>query len=173
MFLEPDTNETNRLKMKILPTGIDDADQIARVVSEANKDVAELFDLTIQNAPKHPSFCTVEWILADIERGQRYFVARSQETIQACVAFEQADADTAYLNRLAVLPACRRRGIGSALVNHILEHSKAKGIRTVSIGIIAEHDQLGKWYRRLGFVDAGTRRFEHLPFNVRYMHYHL
>ena len=159
------------LKVQIVPASEHDAGQLARVVSEANKDVAEQFHLTIENAPRHPSFCTTEWILTDIARGQRYFVCRESGIIRGCVAFEQADAATAFLNRLAVLPAYRRRGIGSALVRHILDHSAEKGIETVSIGIIAEHDRLRNWYLGLGFREAGTRRFDHLPFGVMFMHF--
>ena len=156
--------------MEIVPAGKEDADQIAAVISQANKDVADLFNLTFENAPKHPSFCTREWILTDIDRGQRYFVHRNDHIITGCVAFEQADAATAYLNRLAVLPAYRRHGIGQALVDHILSLAWTKGNRTVSIGIIAAHDHLAKWYRRLGFIDAGSQKFDHLPFEVKYMH---
>ena len=147
-----------------------DADEIARVVGMANQDVADLFGLTRENAPRHPSFCTTEWIRSEIDRGQRYFVHRMSGAIRGCVAFEQADAATAYLNRLAVLPAYRHHGIGAALVRHIFAIAAARGIHTVSIGIIAEHDRLKRWYRRFGFTDAGTRRFDHLPFTVGFMH---
>jgi hypothetical protein len=43
----------------------------------------------------------------------------------------------------------------------------------VSIGIIAEHIKLKKWYLKLGFIEASTKKFDHLPFDVTYMHYEL
>lgn len=162
-----------RHDIDIEPANADDAGEIARVVSIANRDVADLFNLTIENAPRHPSFCTTEWIRSEMERGQIYFIHKKSGAIKGCVAFEQADATTAYLNRLAVLPECRHGGIGAALVRHVLTLARTKGMQTVSIGIIAEHDVLRQWYLGLGFVDAGTKSFDHLPFTVGFMHHAL
>jgi len=64
---------------------------------------------------------------------------------------EQADQDTAYLNRLAVLPEFRHCGIGSRLVDHIIRLAEEKNIGIISIGIIAEHTQLKEWYIGHGF----------------------
>jgi len=159
--------------MKIVPTKTEDAEHIAFIVREANKDVAELFKINIENTPKHPSFYTKDWVLSDFKRGEEYFLYKEDGVAKGCVAFEQPDSDTAYLNRLAVLPSYRHNGIGTALVRHILDYSKIKNIQIVSIGIIAEHEVLKNWYLNLGFIEVDTRKFEHLPFNVRYMCYEL
>jgi len=159
--------------MKIVPTNIEDAEGIAVIVSEANKDVAELFKINIENTPKHPSFYTKEWVLSDFKRGAEYFLYKEEGAAKGCVAFEQPDPDTAYLNRLSVLPRYRHNGIGTALVRHIFAYSKRKNIQIVSIGIIAEHEVLKNWYLDLGFIEGDTRKFEHLPFNVKYMRYEL
>ena len=92
---------------------------------------------------------------------------------KGCVAFEQPDPDTAYLNRLSVLPNCRHRGGGATLVRFILDFAKTKNIKTVSIGIIAEHEVLKNWYLDLGFIEGDTQKFKHLPFDVKYMRYDL
>jgi diamine N-acetyltransferase len=159
--------------MKIIPGKPADAEKIAWVVSVANKDVAESFDLTFENAPKHPSFCTLDWIVADFKRGEKYFLFKEEEVVKGCVAFEQPDPETAYLNRLSVLPQYRHRGIGTALVKYILEYAKSRNILYVSIGIIAEHEILKHWYDNLGFIRGNIQKFEHLPFNVQYMRYEL
>lgn len=159
--------------MKIVPGRVTDAAKIAFIISKANKDVAELFDLTSKNAPKHPSFYTPHWVLSDFNRGEQYFLYADDGVEKGCVAFEQPDTETAYLNRLSVLPRFRHNGIGSALVQHILDYADSKSILTVSIGIIAEHDVLKQWYLKLGFIEGDTRKFEHLPFNVQYMRYDL
>ena len=158
-------------RMKIISTNGEDAGLIAGIVSEANKDVAELFKLNRENSPKHPSFCTDDWVLADLKRGEEYFLFAEDGIAKGCVAFEQADAGTAYLNRLSVLPCYRHNGIGASLVRHVLDYAKSKNIRTVSIGIIAEHEVLKNWYLKLGFIAGDTRKFDHLPFNVQYMRY--
>lgn len=157
--------------MKIISTEKEDAGLIADIVSEANKDVAELFKINRENSPKHPSFCTDDWVLADFERGEEYFLFQEDGIAKGCVAFEQADSDTAYLNRLSVLPDHRHNGIGKSLVRYVLDYAKSQNIRTVSIGIIAEHEVLKKWYLELGFIAGDTKKFDHLPFNVTYMRY--
>ncbi len=157
--------------MKIVSADRTDCEILSSIVRESNKDVAKLLGLRIDNAPKHSSFCTDQWILADFERGQEYFIARENGISTGCVAFEQPDSDTAYLNRLAVLPPFRRKGIGSALVEHIVGYSREKKVSTISIGIIAEHTELKEWYRKLGFAEGERKTFDHLPFTVLYMKY--
>lgn len=159
--------------MNIVTTKEKDADLLASLVSESNKDVALLFGLNIHNAPKHPSFCKPEWILSELKRGQEYFLFTEDGLAKGCVAFEQPDENTAYLNRLSVLPEYRCKGIGSKLVNHILGYSKEKRVTLVSIGIIAGHTQLKEWYLKLGFNTGATQKFEHLPFDVLSMQYKL
>ncbi len=61
--------------MDIILAETKDAELLASLVSRGNKDVAELLNLNIDNAPKHPSFCTSEWILSDLKRGRIYFLS--------------------------------------------------------------------------------------------------
>ncbi len=159
--------------MEIVIAESKDCELLSSIVSLSNKDVADLFSLNFENAPKHPSFCNPDWILSDLERGQQYFISLEDGISTGCVAFEQPDNNTAYLNRLSVLPKFRNRGTGSKLVNHIIDYSKEKDITTISIGIIAEHIKLKEWYVKLGFIEGGTKKFSHLPFNVLYMNYKL
>jgi GNAT superfamily N-acetyltransferase len=157
----------------------DDAAQLVSVICEANAVVAKQFDITLDNNPKHPSFYTEEWLAKDIARGEQYFVAHvsrmSSETegelgcIAACVAFEHPRPDTAYLNRLSVLPQYQRQGIGRALVEYVIDYAKSKNITFISIGIIASHAVLKEWYIRLGFVEGETKVIDHLPFDVAYL----
>ena len=150
-----------------------DAATLAMIVSESNKDVAVKFGLTAENCPKHPSFCTESWIEADLMRGAVYFILEEDIRPVGCVAYESPGGAIAYLNRLSVLPPFRNRGAGALLVAHIFRHAKAAGISAISIGVIGEHTDLQRWYRKLGFTDAETKRFPHLPFSVKYMTYTL
>ncbi len=159
--------------MKIITTAPENAQQIAAIVREANKDIAKQFNLNKENNPKHPSFYTKEWVLLDMQRGEEYFICKEENTDMGCVAFEQANESTAYLNRLCVLPKYRHNGIGGSLVNHIVEYSKSKNLEVVSIGIIAAHKVLKTWYSSLGFNEGITQKIDHLPFDVTYMQYEL
>jgi GNAT superfamily N-acetyltransferase len=159
--------------MEITQANIENASNLARLVSKANKDVAEQFGITADNNPKHPSFYTKDWIISDFNRGEEYFLLTHNGEHIGCVAFEQPRPDTAYLNRLSVMPNRRNKGAGELLVRHILKYAKEKGAVKGSIGIIAAHSVLKSWYVRLGFIEKHTQTFEHLPFDVTYMHYEL
>ena len=157
--------------MEVTQANIQNASDLARIVSQANKDVAEQFGITASNNPKHPSFYTKKWVTSDFDRGEEYFILSQNGEHIGCVAFDQPRLDTAYLNRLSVLPVHRHKGAGELLVCHILKYAKEKGVVKVSIGIIAAHSVLKSWYVRLGFIEKHTQTFEHSPFDVTYMHY--
>lgn len=143
------------------------------IVSESNKDVAVQFNLNNENCPKHPSFCTEHWVQADFARGETYFILEEKSKPIACVAYEGPRPGRAYLNRLSVLPAHRKQGAGARLVQHIIEHARARSVESISIGVIGEHTGLQRWYSDLGFEEGETKRFPHLPFSVTYMAYAL
>ncbi|MGD2065528.1 MAG: GNAT family N-acetyltransferase [Dehalococcoidia bacterium] len=149
----------------------DDALVLAEIVQKSFQDVAERFGLTQENAPRHPSNCTMDWIRNEMKRGVTYFVIENKNHIVGCVALEQANTEVCYLERLAVLPDQRRRGFGKALVEHVLSEAKLLGVNYVSVGIIAEQTELKNWYRRLGFVEGESKEFPHLPFRVTFMSY--
>ncbi len=151
----------------------EESNTLARLISEANRDVAVRFGLNGENNPKHPSFCNRDWVEADFARGERYFLLEANGEPMGCVAYETPRVGVAYLNRLSVLPVHRQRGAGTRLVQHVIRQARTESVQTLSIGIIAEHLQLQRWYNGLGFQDGELKRFAHLPFSVRYMSYNL
>ncbi|MCP4162006.1 MAG: GNAT family N-acetyltransferase [Deltaproteobacteria bacterium] len=159
--------------MNIIKVDLDSSEIISLIISESNKDVAKRFGLTIENCPKHPSFCTIKWVAADFEMGADYFLFEDNGIYKGCVAFEKAEENTAYLNRLSVLPDFRRSGIGEKLVDHIISYAKKFRVEKISIGIIAANIELKKWYNKLGFDEKETVKLTHLPFDVTYMIYNI
>jgi len=159
--------------MTIFAASTEDAKAIAEIVSLSNKDVAVKFGITKENNPKHPSFYDEAWTLADFERGEAYFLYKINDENAGCVAFEMPNPNVGYLNRLSVLPAYRKRGIGAALVRHVFQYGRTKGVPEISIGIIAKHTDLKNWYKKLGFAENGLKKFPHLPFDVLFMKYDL
>lgn len=147
----------------------EDLPVLAGMIRDAYRDVALRFGLTPENCPKHPSNCTDEWIRRDWDRGVTYYLLHHGQIPVGCAALEMADAGTAYLERLAVLPAHRKRGYGRALARHVVTCAAAAGAGRVSIGIIAAQTELKHWYARMGFVEGETRAFAHLPFSVTFM----
>jgi N-acetylglutamate synthase-like GNAT family acetyltransferase len=150
-----------------------DIDILVATIRRSFQDVAKRFDLTQENAPRHPSNCTKEWIQKDMERGVTYYVAENENIVAGCVALEQAIADFCYLERLAVLPNQRRQGLGKALVTHVLSEAKLLGAKRVNVGIIADQIELKNWYKEIGFIEGESKEFPHLPFRVIFMAYEL
>lgn len=142
---------------------------LVEIISTAFRDVALRFGLTPENCPKHPSNCRESWIATALGKGVRYFILDAEGSACGCVALEQANPETCYLERLAVLPSHRRRGYGRALVVHALAEARALGAKGVEIGIIAAQTELRNWYRELGFIDPQTASFPHLPFQVLFL----
>ena len=159
--------------MYIRTANADDISLLSSIIRAAFRDVAERFNLTPENCPKHPSNCADEWIERDLARGVTFYILEDGGTPAGCVALEKAGDDVCYLERLAVLPEHRRKGVGKALVDHVFSQARDLGAKRTGIGIIAEDAQLKRWYRKIGFVEGETRKFEHLPFLVMFMTYDL
>ncbi len=150
-----------------------DVPLLSGLIRDSFRDVAERFHLTPENCPKHPSNCDPEWIENDFARGVTYYILEHNGIPAGCVALEKASPDLCYLERLAVLERNRRQGFGRALVDHVFVEAKAIGRQRIGIGIIAADTELKLWYQKIGFTEEETKEFEHLPFLVTLMTYHL
>jgi GNAT superfamily N-acetyltransferase len=147
-----------------------DAELLASIISKAFTDVAVRFGLTPESAPRHPSNCTPDWILAAFAKGIRHFLLETPEGAAGCVALERADnGQVCYLERLAVLPTFRHRGFGEALARHAAEEARRLGARRLELGMVAAQTELREWYEKLGFSVTTVVRFEGAPFEVAFM----
>ena len=155
--------------MIIRDTNEADVGTLTTLLRESFRDVAERFELTVENCPKNLAFCTDHRIEGDIERGLSYFLLEHDDLPCGCIALEKASPEICYLERLAVLPEHRRKGCGKMLVEHLFDKAAASGSQRVEIGIIAEDTKLRNWYEKFGFVLKGTKTFDHLPFVVAFM----
>ncbi len=162
----------------------DHSEALAHLIQEANRALATDFGINQSNNPKHSSFCEKNWVDADFERGERYFVLTEDSVPIGCVAYETPNRASdisaktnnirkAYLNRLSVLPEHQGKGAGTLLVKHIIEQAESDNIERISLGTISQHAKLQSWYEQLGFIKGDTKHFEHLPFDVTYMMYDL
>ena len=145
---------------------VGDSAIIATVVRTAFRASAERFELTHENCPTHPSFCTKEWVEADMKRTVRYYILEIERRIGGCAALEQVHDEISFLQKLAVLPNHRRKGYGRALVHHILREAQTQGARVVRVAVITEFATLVKWYKKIGFIEVKSDRVANLPFGV-------
>ena len=161
------------MTIKITEAIPSDISILSDLIRKSNQDVALRFNLTVENAPTHPSNCMDDWITTDFEKGKIYYVLREDLKARGCVAIEKADNQTFYLGRLGVLPECRKKGYGTALVEAAKSEAKKKGAKKIQIGIIDENLELKRWYQKLGFIFKEKLHFDHLPFTVCIMYYDL
>ncbi len=158
---------------EILKATKNKADILAKLISNAYQDVAKKFKLTMANCPKHPSNCSADWINSDFERNVEYYILYYKSQPIGCVAMEKANDRTLYIERLSILPEFRHQGLGKKLVEYIVKKAVELKVGTIGIGIIAEQEDLKKWYESLNFVFTGTKKFEHLPFTVGFMEFYV
>jgi ribosomal protein S18 acetylase RimI-like enzyme len=66
---------------------------------------------------------------------------------------DESQSEYAYISDLVVLPAHRRRGVGSALLQRAEAFARANGATTLRIGVLAANAAARELYRRRGFSD--------------------
>ena len=67
-------------------------------------------------------------------------------------------------------PEHRGKGYGKMLVHHIFDKARQSGARRVEIAMISKDRKLKNWYKKFGFIQKGTKQFDHLPFTVAFMY---
>lgn len=65
--------------------------------------------------------------------------------------------DRHYLGHLGVLPAMQSRGIGKALVDHLLAIGSKSGFRVAALDVAVTNSRGQALYERLGFAVTGKR----------------
>lgn len=150
-----------------------DLEACADVIRQSFLTVAQEFGLTPENCPSNGAFIKSERLLAEKQKGNVMFSLHTDGAIAGFVAIGKLPDGTFTMEKLAVLPEYRHNGYGRVLVDYIKGQVQALGGSKISIGIIEENTILKDWYTANGFQSTGTRIFEHLPFTVGFMEYHI
>jgi GNAT superfamily N-acetyltransferase len=100
----------------------------------------------------------LEAILADRSRG-RIFVAREGSEVvgMASLLYTVSTAEggkAALFEDLIVDAQHRRKGIGTKLVNYVIQQARAEGVLRITLLTDLENDTALGLYRKLGFVDS-------------------
>jgi predicted N-acetyltransferase YhbS len=97
---------------------------------------------------------SVEEIRGMLDRGT-FLLAEDGGALAACVYLEIRPAD-AYFGMLSVDPARQGEGLGRLLVEASEEHARQAGCKAMEIHVLDVRTELPPFYRRLGYVDAGS-----------------
>ena len=100
----------------------------------------------------------LEIILADPSRA-RLYVAREGNTIVAMAAlhFTTSTAEggrVAWFEDCIVHPEHRRKGIGNALLEHVIAQARAEGALRVMLLTDGDNERAQALYRKTGFTDS-------------------
>ena len=93
----------------------------------------------------------------------------NHEVARVCVARARAPGllgycsymlvvDEIHINNLAVLDAWRGRGIGSALIEYVVEACARRGARSATLEVRRSNLAARRLYARAGFLEEGVRR---------------
>ena len=148
---------------------IDELDKWAELLRDAFITVADDFGITRENAPSNPAFAEADSLSGMINKGVSLFGVYYDSQRAGFIALENAGNGSWYMERLAVLPEYRHKGIGIKLMDFAFATVKERGGEKISIGIINENKMLKNWYTEYGFIETGIRTFKHLPFEVCFM----
>jgi ribosomal-protein-alanine N-acetyltransferase len=66
--------------------------------------------------------------------------------------------DEIHINNFALRPGFRGQGIGTALLNRVLEDGRQLGARRATLEVRASNEGARRLYERMGFYVAGIRR---------------
>lgn len=66
--------------------------------------------------------------------------------------------DEVHINNVAIRPAYRGLGMGTALLRHVLAEGRRLGAHRTTLEVRASNTGARRLYERLGFYVAGTRR---------------
>jgi len=160
--------------MTIREATADDADLLAEMIREAFATDTAWHRLASGDPPRGPHTCTPEWVAGQMAKAVWFYLVVIDDAPCGCVGLELDDPETCHLKRLSVRPAFRGRGLGEALVAHVLRQAKALGATHMTLGLVADNTRLRNWYVRQGFVvEREAEPHERLPFALTHMSYSL
>jgi ribosomal protein S18 acetylase RimI-like enzyme len=81
----------------------------------------------------------------------------------AASVYLRVEGGRGKLSMLAVAPELQRRGLGHRLVAIVEAMCSAMGCEVVELDIVNLRDELGPFYRRLGYREVGTAPYDHRP----------
>ena len=98
-----------------------------------------------------------ESMLASMEEGQ-FLVGEEEGNIIASL-YTEIRGERAYLGMLAVDPSRQGTGLGRQMAAAAEDHCRNQGAKYIDIVVLSLRPELLPLYRKLGFVETGTKEF--------------
>jgi len=146
-----------------------DLDTAALLIRESFSTVAEEFGLTVENCPTNGAFIQKIRLESELSRGDLMFGLYHAASMVGFMQLEIKIPEMIILEKLSVHPEYRHLGYGAALLDFAQRTAAELNVKKIALAIIEENTVLKDWYLSHGFVNVGTKNFEHLPFTVGFM----
>ena len=98
-----------------------------------------------------------------LRTGTFLVLERGDPPALAAAVYVEARAEGGYFGMLSVAPELQGLGLGTRLVRIAEAMCEAMGAPTVRLRIVNLRDELGRWYRSLGYEEIGTAPYDHRP----------
>jgi GNAT superfamily N-acetyltransferase len=128
----------------------DDAATLADLVNEA---------YAIEESFVHGDRTTPDEI-AEMTRGGVFLVLEEADGLAAAIYLERRGV-AVYFGMLSVRPALQGMGLGKRLVRIAEAMGEAMGATEMTLRIVNLREELGRWYRSLGYREVGVAPFDH------------
>lgn len=139
------------------------------IIRESFLYVADMFNITKENAPKYTAFSvTPEKLKQQYLNEREMYVYVLDKNIVGFFSLEFTDK-LCELNHLCVLPRYRHSGIGGELLKFAINRAFEKKSDKLTLSIVEENTDLKERYVSFGFVHTHTKKYDFFPFNCGYM----
>lgn len=138
------------------------------IIHKSFKTVADKFNFTKENCPRHTSFMPIEKLEEQYKNSFKMFLYSFNDDNTGFFSVKSYD-NNLELNTLGVLPEYRENGIGRSIIDFSKKYAHEHNCRKIKISIVEENTILRKWYESLGFIHTGIKIIPDLPFTVGFM----
>jgi ribosomal protein S18 acetylase RimI-like enzyme len=147
--------ETNQLAISVRRARPSDAGALAHLVNRAYEVEGFFVDGARTNADE---------ILRMQGNGEFVVLEDGRGKLVAAVYVDARPGEAGgYFGMLSVDPDLQGMGLGTRLVRIAEALCEAAGVTTVRLKIVNLREELGRWYRSLGYREVGTSPYTHRP----------
>ena len=128
--------------------------------SLSETDIDTVLDIEAVSFPSPWSRASFEGEIAEETSRSLVIKKKQQEEPDRVIAylFFRLLQDEIYIMNLAVDPASRRCGVATFLIEYSLKQARKYGAKKAFLDVRASNDSAIKFYKKMGFCEAGRRQ---------------
>lgn len=124
-----------------------DAEEILSLINTTNR---EAYKNVIPKEHFKVPILTLDELLEILDR-MPFYVYKSEGKIVGVAALQVESEETGKLKWVYVLPEHQRKGMGTALITHLEQKARAKGLKKMRLRTIEKADQAVNFYKKLEY----------------------